>query len=1179
MDKNVIGLMEKTSSKPDTSEKLRKLKNDYKTNNRSKQQDLNLFNCLNDEKENLEDCLIIWLDVQYRARYHHIEKLRNIVNYLKIFDNIDDCMQYICTIENERIFLVVSGQVGKQVVPLLHHLDQLYSIYIFCLNIEAHKVWSMEYPKIRGVFIDEKLLYNNLHDDVYLCLSQLPMNIITLEQTSHSLDSTEKPSFFWSQILLQVLVRLPESNSAKQDMITEARDQYKNNLIEQSNINEFERSYSRDAALKWYTRDSFVYRLVNKALRTENIDNIFLYRFFIIDLYKQLRHMHLQFISSAKSSTLTFYRGQLVSTTEFQKIKSSVNQYISINTFFSTSKSSEIAVEFFSGGSLRPIAESVLFEIIVDISVQTQPFADIQKWSTNQNEEEVLFSMGTIFKIESCEQFNDDFWHVVLSLSSEQDEQIQYLLNDYYNRIGETTSLLILGEYLHKIHELDKAERYYKLLIQELPVDHLDVGMAFNNIGTIYTDRGQYKIAKAYLRKAMKIFRKTLPARHLNIAEVYLNLGSVLSHMDAGKVALKYERKALDIQMKLLPSYHLTLATTYNNIGDTYSSLNKRKKAVKNFEKALEIELNHLPNNHPDIAVTYNNLASVYFDMHDHKNALKYSNKALEVRIKTLPPSHPDIADTYRMMGSISDEADQTTDAIDKYYKSLKVLLDKPIHNLDHYRISQIYTDLGLLYIKRHLSRLALKCFKKCLYHLRQCEFRDYYNISIVYNNLATAYSDIEQYKKAIIYCRKSLKIQHRYKNPLKFKASFITHTIRATIFRAKKQHKKALCILKDLAKRQCLLLPECGEQLFETYKEMALNYGDQNQFKASEKYFKKSIQFHKLFSPESKIEIAFTYCQIGTLYANKEMSQKAIKWYKKAVAIYLKAEPSPSIDLGEAYYLLGEEFFRIKQYSKANTFLKNARNLFTSNLSSNDVRIAKTYTKLGILKGFQKRFKISNKYYKLALNIHQQQKKSNFDVLIKLHSFLGASFSSLGNITKAMYHCNRVLEIAQQNSLLSNENEETNIVLANVYCNIGQTYLENNKLNKALKSLKKSLTIFRRYSNPVHHISLSRVLIFIGSVHRRKEYHKRALFYLREARNIFRQDVDIQENELLPILYNEIGLCCHYIGDRQHRIAYSFYKRASNTSSTYVSDNFQQTVKQNMKYLKKQMPDNSRES
>jgi tetratricopeptide (TPR) repeat protein len=1154
----------------DNSEKTSKLEIGPQINRRSNEQDTNLFHRLNDEK-NLEDCVIVWLHVQLCTRSHYVHTLRNIVNYLKIFDNIDDCIQYLSAVTHERIFLITSGQVGNHVVPLVHHLDQLYSIYIFVINDELHKRWCSKYSKIRGLFVHEKLLYDQLFNDVSLCLSQIPISIITLEQTSHSLDSKEQSSFLWSQILLQVLLRLPQSDSAKQEMVKQARDQYHENMNELAKIDRFDQTYSANTALEWYTRDCFVYRLVNKALRTENIDNIFLYRFFIGDLYRQLSHMHTQYISAVKSSTLTLYRGQLVSTTELENIKSSVNQYISINTFFSTSQSSAVAVGFFAGGSLRPVAECVLFEISVDISIKTQPFADIHMWSVNQDEEEILFTMGTIFKIESCEEFNEEFWHVKLSLSNEYDPQIQRLLGHYYTRIGQTTSLLMLGEFLHKIHELEKAERYYQLLIRELPAHHVDVGMALNNIGTIYTERGVYKTARMYLQKALKIYKETLPVCHLNVAEIYLNLAAVLCQADATKVALKYERKALHIQLQLVPPYHLTLATTYNNIGDTYTSLNENEKALTNFGKALRIELRHLPDNDPDIAVTYNNMAAVYIDMCDHKRAREYLDKALEIRTKTLPSTHPDIADTHRLIATIADEMDETADALVNYQKSLRILLNRPAHDLDHHRISQVHTDLGLLLIKRKLPKSSLKYFKKCLFHLKQCEFLNSYDISVVYNNIATAYVDLEQYEKALKCCRKSQRIQRRCENPLKCRTSVITHTIRAEIYHAQKRYNKALCLLKPLARRQRLLLPESGEQLHHIYKEMALIYGSKTQFKLLEKYMKKSIRLYNIFSPNSKIDLAGCFCQVGTSYANRKLPRVAIKWYRKSIVTYLRAKPPPPLYLAQAYHFLGEQFYVIDKYSKAKACLFEARHLRRSNLPPDDILISDTYTAIGRVKSAPKRYATANKYYRFALNISEKQEKPSYEDLIDLYSLLGVSFLTLQNTAKAMYHWYQALEIAQQNSLSLDGNERIEVVLGNIYCNIGQVYLEGNKPNKALKSLTKSLAILRRHPDPVHHGSLSRTLLFLGSVYREKECYKQSLAYLREVHHICIKDSHLKQNELLPMLYGEMGLCHNYIGDRQHRTAYKFYRKASVAPSNLIGDTYRQAMKENMKRLNKQ--------
>jgi hypothetical protein len=50
------------------------------------------------------------------------------------------------------------------------------------------------------------------------------------------------------------------------------------------NIAEFEKDYMSDQAIQWYTRNYFVYKLVNQAVRTEDIDTLYTDRFYIVDL-------------------------------------------------------------------------------------------------------------------------------------------------------------------------------------------------------------------------------------------------------------------------------------------------------------------------------------------------------------------------------------------------------------------------------------------------------------------------------------------------------------------------------------------------------------------------------------------------------------------------------------------------------------------------------------------------------------------------------------------------------------------------------------------------------------------------------------------------------------------------------------------------------------------------------
>jgi tetratricopeptide (TPR) repeat protein len=1144
-----------------------------KYDQRSYQHDVNLLCHLNDQTKNLEDCIIVWLDLQFYAKPHHIDKFRGVVNYLKIFDNTDNCIQYVSTIKQEQIFLIVSGRTGKHIIPLVHHLSQLNSIYIFCIKDQTHKAWSSKYPKVKGVFIDEQTLYDRLSNDVLLCSSQTPISIIPYEHISRTLNKDDIPLFLWSQILLQVIQRLPPSYNGQQDMINQARDQYCSNLVEQQKIDEFEREYSSDTAIKWYTRDCFVYRLVNKALRTENIDNIFLYRFFIADLYRQLERLYLQYVHSHNASILTCYRGQLVPIKEFEKIKSSINQYISINTFFSTSTSSSVAVDFFINGGQQYDAACVLFEIQVDITIQTKPFAPIHKWSVNSDEHEVLFTMGTIFKIESCDEL-DGFWHIKLTLSAEPDQALKALLNHYEIKIGETSSLLIFGEFLHKINELDKAERYYHLLTRELPHDHVDVGMAFNNIGTIYTDRGEYKKAKTYLRRAFKIFRQISSVDDLNVAEIYLNLATVYDYMDNAKTALKHEKKALKIQLKILPDNHLTLATTYNNIADTYNSLNKKITALKYYHKTLKVELQHLPPNHPDLAVTYNNMASVYINIHDYQSACEYLNKALEIRKETLPSWHPDLADSYRLMGTLSAETDDTADALEKYQESLRILLSTSPQVLDHRRIYQVHSDIGELLLERRFYQSALRSYKMSLNHLKQCEFATPSDKSIAYNNLGEVYFYVEKYKTAKNYCRKSLRAQRHCQNAEKNRNRFNTRLLMAKILHEQKSDTRALAILKQLLYQQRRLLPNSYNELCNTYKTMGHVYFDKKNYKKSQQYFKKAIKIYVKFMPERKISVGFNYEVLGTIHMKRLLPKQAIKWYKKAINIYLSAKPPPPIHLANTYFCLGQALLSIKKYSKAKSYLLKACELSQENLSPYDLKIAEINTVLGRLEYSQNRFQSATKHYQLALSIHEQQENPANHDLIYLHNLLGISFTAEQKFDEAICHCQKALQILKERMPTScdDDDKQIDMMIAKVYGNITQIHLYDKKLDEALKNAQIYLKISRKY--PMHYFNLSNSLLLIGNVYRNKELYKRALRFLQEARRFIKKCSYKDQTELLPYIYAELGICYENMNNHRYRMAYKYYNLAKESPLSTTSENFRRDIDENIKRLQSQYGD-----
>ena len=76
-------------------------------------------------QQNLEDFTVIWLD----SKSHSVDttvRLRCIINFLKIFNNVDECFRYISSITTEKIFLITSGSLGEAIIPLVHGINFIF---------------------------------------------------------------------------------------------------------------------------------------------------------------------------------------------------------------------------------------------------------------------------------------------------------------------------------------------------------------------------------------------------------------------------------------------------------------------------------------------------------------------------------------------------------------------------------------------------------------------------------------------------------------------------------------------------------------------------------------------------------------------------------------------------------------------------------------------------------------------------------------------------------------------------------------------------------------------------------------------------------------------------------------------------------------------------------------------
>jgi len=168
------------------------------------------------------------------------------------------------------------------------------------------------------------------------------------------------------QIIQEILSGTEDDNN--KDMLDSCRVYY-------ANIDEFEHNYDRTKAIWWYTRDSFLYKMVNKALKSLDIDTLYEIRMFIRDLHYSIEEC---FQNEEPNTSLEWlYRGQHMLIVEFEKLKNNVVGLFSVYNFLSTTEYKELAT-IYAGQSVDDEI-AVLFEIEIKSSfVADIPFADIE---------------------------------------------------------------------------------------------------------------------------------------------------------------------------------------------------------------------------------------------------------------------------------------------------------------------------------------------------------------------------------------------------------------------------------------------------------------------------------------------------------------------------------------------------------------------------------------------------------------------------------------------------------------------------------------------------------------------------------------------------------------------------------------------------------------------------------
>jgi tetratricopeptide (TPR) repeat protein len=712
-----------------------------------------------------QNFLVIWLNSNIDEsddRYHNtLTRLKQIADKTHVFTDVDMCVSFLTDVIHEKVFMVISTNFSSQLVALIHDVAQLYYIYILSGNTVEEEYRLHEFKKVGKVSNSIESICELLKKDIRKCGYDInSISIVSPDKCSTKNLRELPPSFMYSQILTEILFDIGNSQTDMVDLINFWYQQYFDNESQLKTIDEFEKKYRPDLAIRWYSRENFVYSILNQALRTLDVEVIIKMGFFLRDLHQQIKQLYEE--QSMHRVQQTVYRGQVIHNDEFKKLRKSQGGLLSFNNFLSTSINPDVSRIYCPIPRQDHTTTPVLFTIEIDPTSTCAPFALLKNESNFSDEQEILFSMHSVFRIgEMIYNKEEDFWKVELTLTSDNDEELTELTKYIRNEIQGGTGWHRLGQLLIQIGSFDKAEEIFQILIQQTSKhDIMTLARLNNQLGFIKHQKGDLQAALKFYYEKLAIDNKYNLSSQSDRAVTYNNIASINMNIGNNEKALEFYRKTLEMEKNCLPPDSPDLAITYNNIGIVYKHMGNYREALELYQKTIECQKS-LPSNHPDLARTYNNIAVLHYELGEYPKSLEFHEKTLEIEQKSLAPSHMNLATTYCSMGAVYKKMNQYPKALTFYQNTLKIY-QKSLP-LDHPNFAVVYSNIGTLHLSNKEYSKALESYDEALKIEEKSFHASPPQLAITYNNIAAVYIEQKNFQRALQFYEKALVITKKY--------------------------------------------------------------------------------------------------------------------------------------------------------------------------------------------------------------------------------------------------------------------------------------------------------------------------------------------------------------------------------------------------------------------------------
>lgn len=507
---------------------------------------------------------------------------------------------------------------------------------------------------------------------------------IHVDRNNHVLNE----KFVYTTILIKCILRITSDTKDWEKFISMCKNECKNkNQIKI--LEEFKTQCTEYNALLWYIHESFLTTTVYKILHGQNIQEMILISSF-------LRTMYLQLKQNQYKSKIRVYYGQIMKLSEISYLEQSKDGYVTLKTFLRASANQNKTFKILTEKIPAEYYLRVMFVIDADPDiVTTKPFVDISKFSSCMDDIEILFMIGSMFRLIDVHT-NGDIDIVRMDLCNENEHNLSHVfahmekLNGNHNEDTDI-SFQQFSDVLSRMGKYDTAEFMYNRTLEEIPPNdplRLDVYRSLSEINKL---KGNFEVSLKYNKKMLEILTRTHSSDFIRFGSVYASMGEVYSRMNNDRKSLEYYEMARRYFEEANDDNRPNLANMTHNIASVYRRNHEHEKALEFYTRALEMDKKSSVPNRPGMAKTHMDIAFVYCHLNRYDLALKHYSSALSIKLDTLDPEHISIADVYSNIGWVYQAQGDLRQAAINYRKAADIYhLALPSNHQDVVKIDNI---------------------------------------------------------------------------------------------------------------------------------------------------------------------------------------------------------------------------------------------------------------------------------------------------------------------------------------------------------------------------------------------------------------------------------------------------------------------------------------------------------